>query len=208
MRMFSAQQPVGLSAKFPRERSKPILPEVGMEHRPVGSLEFELELEIVGENTIERRLRTQANQNQPSFHAPKLEIPLFDGENPRWWVRQCERMFTLYQVPEQHMITLASAYLNDMGDAWLQGWIRVKEGSPWSVFADDLCERFGDGSMMDVIEEFNKRKQEGTVQTYQLKFEELRSLMMVHNPHLTEGYFVSSFISGLGDEVRSMVKMM
>ena len=32
--------------------------------------------------------------------------------------------------------------------------------------------------------------------------------MMVHNPHLLEEYFVSSFISGLGDEVRPMVKMM
>jgi len=117
-------------------------------------------------------------------------------------------MFTLYQVPEQQRISLAFAYLNNMGDAWFQGWIGIKEGSPWNVFADDLCERFRDRSMMDVVEEFNKLKQEGIVQTYQLKFEELRSLMMVHNPHLTEGYFVSSFISSLGDEVRLMVKMM
>jgi len=53
-----------------------------------------------------------------------------------------------------------------MGDAWFQGWIIVKEGSPWNVFADGLCERFGDRSMRDVIEEFNKLKQEGTVQAY------------------------------------------
>ena len=57
--------------------------------------------------------------------------------------------------------------------------------------------------MRDIIEEFNKLKQEGTVQAYQLKFEELRSLMMVHNPHLSEEYYVSSFISGLGDEVET-----
>ena len=66
----------------------------------------------------------------------------------------------------------------------------MKEGSPWSVFADDLCERFRDKSMRDIIEEFNKLKQNGTMQTYQLKFEELRSLIMVHNPHLSEEYFV------------------
>jgi len=85
----------------------------------------------------------------------------------------------------------------------------VKEGSPWSVFTDDLCVRVGDDrSMRDIIEEFNKLKQIGVVQIYQLKFEELRSLMMVHYPHLLEEYFVSSFISGLMDEVRPMVKMM
>ena len=32
--------------------------------------------------------------------------------------------------------------------------------------------------------------------------------MMIHNPHLIEDYFVSSFISGLSDEVRPMVKML
>ena len=45
--------------------------------------------------------------------------------------------------------------------------------------------------MMDVVEEFNKLRQEGLVQSYQLRFEELKSLMLILNPHLTEGYFVS-----------------
>ena len=67
-------------------------------------------------------------------------------------------MFSLYQLLEQQKITLASTYLNDMENAWFQGWITMKKGSHWSVFVDDLCERFGDRSMMDVIEEFNKLK--------------------------------------------------
>ena len=62
--------------------------------------------------------------------------------------------------------------------------------------------------MMDVVEKFNKLKQEGLVQAYQLKFEELRSLMLIHNPHLMEDYFVSSFTSGLSDELRPTVKML
>ena len=32
--------------------------------------------------------------------------------------------------------------------------------------------------------------------------------MLVQNPHPSKEYFVSGFISGLGDEVRPMVKMM
>jgi len=56
MRMFSSQQTVTLSVEFsPRERSEPILPRVGMGHQPVGTLEFEMELENMGENTLERR---------------------------------------------------------------------------------------------------------------------------------------------------------
>ena len=46
------------------------------------------------------------------------------------------------------------------------------------------------------------------MQTYQLKFEELKSLMLILNPHLTKAFFVSSFISGLSEELRPMVKML
>lgn len=43
------------------------------------------------------------------------------------------------------------------------------------------------------------------MQTYQQKFEELKALMLNSNPTLTEGYFISSFISGLNKELRSIV---
>ena len=60
---------------------------------------------------------------------------------------------------------------------------------------------------MDVVEELNKMKQSGSVREYQLRFEELGSLMLSRNPYMTEDYFVSSFISGLSEEFRFVVKM-
>ena len=61
---------------------------------------------------------------------------------------------------------------------------------------EDLCEWFGNRNMMDLVEEFNKLRREGLVQSYQLRFKELKSLVLILNPHLTEGYFVSSFVCG------------
>jgi len=43
---------------------------------------------------------------------------------------------------------------------------------------------------------------------YQVRFEELRSLMLNSHPILNESYFVSNFIRGLKDEIRSTMKMM
>ena len=103
-------------------------------------------------------------------------------------------------------MTLAAVYLNDAGNAWFQGWIRTKEGCRWAKFVEDPCERFGDQNMLDEVE-FNKLQQEGTVQTYQSKFEEVKSLMIILYPYLTEGYFISSFVSGLSEELRLTVKM-
>jgi len=40
--------------------------------------------------------------------------------------------------------------------------------------------------MTDVIDEFNKLKQVGSVLEYQTKFEELKSLMVITNPTLAK----------------------
>lgn len=40
---------------------------------------------------------------------------------------------------------------------------------------------------------------------YQEQFEELRSQMLIKNPHLSEAYFVSSFISALKEEIKPML---
>jgi len=62
--------------------------------------------------------------------------------------------------------------------------------------------------MADVVEEFDKLSQEGSVIECQMQFEELRALLWTSQSSLTKPYFVSNFISGLKDELRPMVKMM
>lgn len=62
--------------------------------------------------------------------------------------------------------------------------------------------------MVDVVEEFNKLRQDGLVEDYQKEFKELRAFVRLSQTSLTEPYFVSSFISGLKDKLRSMVKML
>ena len=84
----------------------------------------------------------------------------------------------------------------------------MRDNCSWEEFARDLCERFSKCRTMDIVEEFNKLRQNGYVHEYQLKFEELKSLMLNTNPYMIEEYFVLSFISGLSDDLRSMVKMM
>ena len=62
--------------------------------------------------------------------------------------------------------------------------------------------------MIDVVEEFSKLKQEGIVVEYLACFKELRSLVCMVQLGLTDQYVVSIFVSGLKEELQSMVKMM
>ena len=70
-----------------------------------------------------------------------------------------------------------------------------------------ICGRFGKKGMTDIVEEFNKLRQGGLVQAYRQRFEELKALMLISNLILTKGYFMSSFISGLNEEIRPTIKM-
>ena len=139
---------------------------------------------------------------------PRVDIPTFDGVSPQWWLQKCERMFDWYNIPDEQRISLASTYFNEVVDAWYQGCIRQRRDCTWADFSEKMCERFGERSMVDVIEEFNKLKQTRSVESYQVRFEELRSLLIQHNPHLSETYFVSSYLSGLNEELRPMVKVL
>ena len=58
------------------------------------------------------------------------------------------------------------------------------------------------------MEEFNKLTQEKSVDDYIERFEELKLVMSTLNPALSEAYYVSSFISGLKEDIKPMLKIL
>ena len=99
---------------------------------------------------------------------------------------------------------MISYYLEGKVDVWFEGLIQGNGSHiDWEEFSQDLCRRFG--SKEDIVEEFNKLTQDGNMDDYIEKFEELRSLIGALNPLLPEAYYVSSFISGLKDEIKPML---
>nr|XP_027108798.1 uncharacterized protein LOC113728610 [Coffea arabica] len=139
---------------------------------------------------------------------PKIDLPLFSGENPREWIRKCNKYCVNYQIPEEQKVEVIEMYLEGKADRWFQGVKVEKPEITWPMFEELLCRRFDNRTGKDVVEEFNKLHQTGKVEEYQEKFEELKTLMAVKNPHLSEEYFVSSFISGLKDEIKTMIRML
>ncbi|XP_059292482.1 uncharacterized protein LOC132045931 [Lycium ferocissimum] len=139
---------------------------------------------------------------------PKINFPEFDGTNPRGWLRKCEKFFELYHIPEHEKLNYASVHVRDMVDVWLDSYIVNNKGRiTWAKFCVEVCRRFGNVRPQDIVDEFNKIMQAGSVDQYQEKFEELTSYMSIINPLLNEAHFVSSFISGLRPELKPLVKL-
>ncbi|KAL4378560.1 hypothetical protein GQ457_02G035680 [Hibiscus cannabinus] len=138
---------------------------------------------------------------------PKIEFQTFDGNNPRSWIRKCQKYFSIFEVPESQKLEMGTMYLVGKAETWFDGYVMKKNRLTWHEFISDLCHRSDDRNYGDVVEEFNKLLQKGSVDDYQEKFEELKPYMLQHNPHLDEDYFVSSFVSGIKEEIKHRVRV-
>jgi len=110
--MFAGQHPIRLSPDFPpRERSDPILLGQGMNQRMLGTSDNGDDPMEDRENVGDCKQKGVGGHNHQGFPLLKLDIPMFDGVSPRWWVKRCERMFQWYGIPDQQRLALAAAYL-------------------------------------------------------------------------------------------------
>ncbi|XP_071913949.1 uncharacterized protein [Coffea arabica] len=195
---FNALMKVMLKDKGIQENeggtSEPLLP------TPPSHFRLPTQAETIG-NQQESRGRIFT----PNF--PRLELPMFSVGNPREWLRKCHKHFLNYQIPACRKVDLVEMFLEGKVDNWFQGVKLAKFGLNWEEFSKMLCERFSGKGSLDIIEEFNKLQQVGTVEENEEKFEELKTLMLTKNPKLDESYFISSFTSGLKEEIKPMVKM-
>ena len=103
MLMFTRQNQVRMAENFPpRDRNEPILhrddgnrgrANVGVEPDPEEMLEGVVGNDRNG-NDRNRNDRNGVHHGQhQGFTMPRKEIPTFEGVNPWWWVRKCERVF-------------------------------------------------------------------------------------------------------------------
>ncbi|KAH9615398.1 hypothetical protein KSS87_015381, partial [Heliosperma pusillum] len=137
---------------------------------------------------------------------PKLEFPSFDGSNPRIWMKKCLKYFNLCKIPEEQRVDLASMYMVGRAESWFNSYIVVRQHVEWHDFIVDLCARFKEDIAGNVVEEFNKLRQTGTIDDYLDAFENLKGLMIQRNPLLPEQYFLDSFIGGLKSSLKPFVK--
>nr|CAD1817770.1 unnamed protein product [Ananas comosus var. bracteatus] len=134
---------------------------------------------------------------------PRLDFPYFNGDNPRSWVRRCEKYFEIYGIKEHQRLELATMHMEPKVDTWFHGLVAEKGVVSWETFALDVCKRFDSNGLTDVVEEFNKLTQQGIVEEYQEQFEDLRSRLLHTSSQFAREYFLSSFLSGLKEEIKS-----
>ena len=136
----------------------------------------------------------------------KVEFSYFDGDDPKGWIKKCTRYFTLYKITQEQKVDLAALHLKGQAEIWFSSYILGRRNLTWHEFIFDISARFKDNLGNKVVEEFNKLAQFGSLDNYIAKFEELKALLLLRNPTMPDSYFLESFIGGLSDTVKPIVR--
>ncbi|CAM8956889.1 unnamed protein product [Rhodiola kirilowii] len=138
------------------------------------------------------------SNNYFSMRLPRLEIPLFTGENVKGWIFQIERFFHLHFTPPDQQLLIATFYMSGSALLWYQWMHNTKQLSNWEAFRRDLELRFGPSSFINHEAALYKLRQTSSITTYVSEFEELATC----TPELTTNNLLNCFISGLREDIK------
>uniref|UniRef100_A0A803NE83 Uncharacterized protein n=1 Tax=Chenopodium quinoa TaxID=63459 RepID=A0A803NE83_CHEQI len=72
---------------------------------------------------------------------PELQIPKFDGSNPRLWIKKCCKYFTLCKIPDDQKVILASLNMIDKAANWVSTYLATRAVVDWNDFIIDVNDR-------------------------------------------------------------------
>lgn len=134
----------------------------------------------------------------------KLELPLFDGEDPLGWILKVERYFSVNGVAEEDKVDAAIVSLEGKALTWFQ-WADARTPiQSWTEFKTEVVERFHYKQMGDEWEQLLALKQMGTMEEYRERFETLSAPLK----DVTEEVLIGAFLNGLDEDIRCDVKLM
>jgi hypothetical protein len=73
---------------------------------------------------------------------PKLQFPVFSGEDPQLWCLRCENYFDMYGVESSLWIRVASMHFEGSAARWLQSVEHRISSLTWAELCSLLHDRF------------------------------------------------------------------
>ncbi|KAL5547693.1 hypothetical protein UlMin_002924 [Ulmus minor] len=133
----------------------------------------------------------------------KLELPLFEGDDPFGWLFRADRYFTVNGIAEGEKVYAASVCLEGPALNWFQ-WVDSQTPfRSWRDFRAAVLQRFGRAQEGDPTEQLLGIKQVSSVADYRARFEQFAA----SSRGLPESVFRGAFLNGLREEIRSDVKL-
>jgi hypothetical protein len=124
-------------------------------------------------------------------HQLKMSFPRFDGTFPLIWKDKCLDYFRLFNVNPSLWLISCTLHMDGNAALWLKAYRLRHEISTWTALMLAVEEKFGADDHRRYMKQLLALKQRGTVEEYQLQFEELSYQIAIQNPHYDEQFYVS-----------------
>jgi hypothetical protein len=139
---------------------------------------------------------------------PKTEFPRFDGDNPKWWKKVCEKYFDLYDIEHETWANFATMHFTGNAALWLQTYEAEHDIDNWEELCVAIHSKFGKDKHHRYLEALERCKQKTeTVEKYYQKFEAIRHKVLVYNKHYDEAFFVTKFVGGLRRDIQRAIHL-
>lgn len=143
-------------------------------------------------------LPIQSTASLPLPRPPKLEVPIFTGEDVLGWLFQINHYFFFHQTPEDQRVAIAAFYMRGSALHWFQWLQATTQLSHWEEFARKIKLRFGPSSFVNHEASLFKLKQLTTIDAYLHEFECLSNRVT----GLSQQSLLNCFLSGMKDDIQ------
>jgi len=133
---------------------------------------------------------------------PRLEIPLFAGDDPIGWLQQCEKFFDMSGTPYEQWVNIASGHFFGRANVWLKNICVPWQMVDWQQFCQMIADRFTQANAHEAVEKLKNIQQTTSVAAYIDQFEECVQLVRRDHPYLQEAFLMSCFIGGLRADIK------
>lgn len=142
------------------------------------------------------------NREGPKYR--RLELPLFDGEDPVGWTFKMERFFNVNGVPKTKRVDAAVVGLEGKALNWFQ-WLEMRAlVTSWGELRQGVIRHFHATEDGDNYERLAGLKQSGTVLEFRERFEMISATLS----DLMEETLMGLFMNGLAEEVKAEVRVL
>jgi hypothetical protein len=142
-----------------------------------------------------------------SMPVPKMDFPKFNGKNPRLWRDQCVMYFEVYGIRPAMKTRYAALNFQGSAATWLQTVERRGRVTDWDHLCRLVFAQYDRDQYPNQLKQLENLKQTGTVAEYYAQFEKLVHGILLYNPAYDEVYFVTRFLVGLKDEIRTPITL-
>ena len=140
-----------------------------------------------------------------SVSAPRVELPQFEGPNPKLWQRRCEEYFRRWGMPMELWVSYASSQFTGAAAIWLEAFPTKKPQETWEEFVAAVQGRFMRNQHRVLLRRLFHISQTGTVEDYVRRFTDLIDQIAAFDPHPDPLNHLTRFLDGLKPTVRILV---